>query len=519
MNRRELIRVAGGAAFAPLAARLLRAAPDGCPPLICPPKSWGKGCTGVSKGPAFCKRARFTSIPAEGEEWVEFSPPPCSKPHPRLLWSELSRRRNWIMARRVKDDLKRAYDKLLLKYDDYDKRSLQYQAWIHQFYCHGTAKQASVHTTWDFLPWHRAFLYFHERILADACGNADFRLPVWDWENDIYLPEFYDKLGLPSFLTGGYGRVLQPNPCETSPPVLQAWLSSVNFRCFCGGPTDCPRAFAGPHAAVHGVVVAGAMSNFATAAADPCFYAHHASVDRFWRFWLNHYKGYKRPGHWLNRSYFLYDERQQLVRIRTWQLLDECRLGYTYATDPAVHLPEFQIFPVTGDVWARPFSLLSTVIELMLGTLCLRGATDETLLEVGKNVAAGNGDSRLPSLPTRIRCQFPTDEFVDGQSYQLYIDGKREPIKKPATLGDFSFFGHDTDACKDTLIISKIDSEFVGGLSRILGSRDQPALGLNGPEVLRRTVAFGEISGFEILYAPTALDIGKRKIQQLGLSF
>jgi hypothetical protein len=397
-----------------------------------------------------------------------------------------------------------------------------------------------VHTTWDFLPWHRAFLYFHERILADACGNPNFRIPVWDWEKDIHLPEFYVKLGLPSFLTGLYCRVLQPNQAEASQAVLQGWLSSCDFKSFCGGPADCPRAFAGPHAAIHGVVVAGTMANFQTAAADPCFYAHHANVDRFWKLWLKRYRAFEMPGHWLNRPYFLYDERRQLVRIRTFQLLDECQLGYTYRTDPVVDLPDFQSFAVTSNEWAQPRSLLSSVMALMLGELSQNGASDETLEAIGENVKEGVLEPRLPALPMRIRASFPMSLLTPGRTYQIEMNGRGQPLTEAAPLGDFSFFGHDMDNCGDMPIISEIDARFVEALSKIACSRDQPSLVLTDaatnarvssgqtspaarPSVegreLPQTIPFKEIALFEVLFRPGACDTGKQKIQRLGLKF
>ena len=37
------------------------------------------------------------------------------------------------------------------------------------------------HANWWFLPWHRAYLYFFERILRWASGNAKFSLPYWNY--------------------------------------------------------------------------------------------------------------------------------------------------------------------------------------------------------------------------------------------------------------------------------------------------------------------------------------------------
>src|SRR3954468_4980896 len=33
----------------------------------------------------------------------------------------------------------------------------------------------------DFLIWHRAYVYYFERILKDASGEPDFALPYWNY--------------------------------------------------------------------------------------------------------------------------------------------------------------------------------------------------------------------------------------------------------------------------------------------------------------------------------------------------
>ena len=40
------------------------------------------------------------------------------------------------------------------------------------------------HSSWYFFPWHRMYLYRLERILQDASGNPDLRLPYWNYSDD-----------------------------------------------------------------------------------------------------------------------------------------------------------------------------------------------------------------------------------------------------------------------------------------------------------------------------------------------
>ena len=61
-----------------------------------------------------------------------------------------------------------------------DPRGYLQQANLHCFHCgHDTL---DVHDSPYFLPWHRAFIYYHERILCELIPDPTFRLPYWDWD-------------------------------------------------------------------------------------------------------------------------------------------------------------------------------------------------------------------------------------------------------------------------------------------------------------------------------------------------
>src|SRR5690242_7173633 len=65
---------------------------------------------------------------------------------------------------------------------------------MHALYCQACNHDLvqSVHGSWIFFPWHRAFLYYFERILGSLVGDLNnFRLPYWDWENHRSMPSAY----------------------------------------------------------------------------------------------------------------------------------------------------------------------------------------------------------------------------------------------------------------------------------------------------------------------------------------
>src|SRR5262249_34138763 len=74
-----------------------------------------------------------------------------------------------------------------------DPTSWQFQANIH-----GTLDPVNdpifsqcEHGTLHFFTWHRGYLFFFERILRAASGDASLTLPYWDWSTDRAVPIAY----------------------------------------------------------------------------------------------------------------------------------------------------------------------------------------------------------------------------------------------------------------------------------------------------------------------------------------
>jgi polyphenol oxidase len=90
---------------------------------------------------------------------------------------------DWEVAR-----LEKAYA-LIRALPDSDPRSLLNQMNIHCLYCDnalyypGQEYPLEIHDSWFFLPWHRMFLYWHERILAKVLEDDAFALPFWAWDS------------------------------------------------------------------------------------------------------------------------------------------------------------------------------------------------------------------------------------------------------------------------------------------------------------------------------------------------
>jgi len=70
-------------------------------------------------------------------------------------------------------------------------RSWQYWANVHGTpgpqNAAGTWKQCQ-HGSFFFLPWHRMYLFYFEKVLRAASGDPNFTLPYWRWTSQRAMP-------------------------------------------------------------------------------------------------------------------------------------------------------------------------------------------------------------------------------------------------------------------------------------------------------------------------------------------
>ncbi|MCO5610855.1 hypothetical protein L7F22_065097 [Adiantum nelumboides] len=279
---------------------------------------------------------------------------------------------------------KRAYE-LMRALPSNDPRSLPRQGDAHcsmctgSYYQPGTKALLHVHYSWLFFPWHRWFIYFHERILAKLLGDPSFALPVWNWDNQ------FDGNSMPVYFDDENSALYDPNRDAThAPPALIQLNGDFNITnnraivinnlnqmyrdvvapsdaaTFMGGvfrkgdsypSIDAQsKAIGGVfdnevHSNVHSWVGNPLLPNnidmgsFDRAARDPIFYAHHANVDRLWEVWRTSLPDGPRPlfdhPDFLNSSFIFYDENQNLVKVTVRDSLDNRRLGIFYPSVPA----------------------------------------------------------------------------------------------------------------------------------------------------------------------------------------
>jgi polyphenol oxidase len=264
--------------------------------------------------------------------------------------------------------LKAAYAALRNVYRD-DPRSWYQQGLVHCWYCSGAINGLNgmeIHGGWWFLPWHRAYLYFHEQTLASLIGDPSFALPYWDWDTSgrDRFPEVYmdpadatNPLFDPTRRVGPSDRI---PAAFVGPSVIQNVMSAASFSDFggssdqgavdsAGNPAQMGQLEGAPHGGVHVWVTdptafggASNMGALATAAFDPVFFAHHANIDRLWDVWAKG-AGHTNPNiaRWLEQPFYFYDQTQTWTFMEIGQTIDpESMLRFRYqqptSTDASV---------------------------------------------------------------------------------------------------------------------------------------------------------------------------------------
>jgi tyrosinase len=215
-------------------------------------------------------------------------------------------------------------------------------SWRFQANIHGTDDPPQPlfnqceHFNIQFLTWHRAYIYFFERILREASGNPFLALPYWDWSTSRALPLPFRQP--PVAANPLYDATRNINDGSEIPESfvvddLNTALGYVEFDS--GFPAFSPSFEDSPHGQVH-VQIGGNMSTFEDAGNDPIFWLHHCNIDRVWDRWLNLNAGRANPADagFLDQEYSFADETGDTVTIRVRDILDSYCLQYRYDDTP-----------------------------------------------------------------------------------------------------------------------------------------------------------------------------------------
>jgi tyrosinase len=264
-------------------------------------------------------------------------------------------------------------------------------SWVFQWYTHAvngdTSKAAELtriypaatgsqfmlaQKTWDtcmahfsaeetyFLPWHRMFVYFFERIVRKISGKPEFVLPYWNYSvadpavHGVLPPEFLDQSDpLLKWLYQGnrnlwanQGKAIDINdPGALDLGVMQEQTYGPN------GADDgfCANLDGGLHGNVHvDVGAAKNMGQIPYAANDAIFWMHHCNIDRLWASWNRNGGHNPKDPTWLSRQFTFADENGNQVIATVKDFTDIASLDYTYEEfEPGRVVPNPRIVEAT----------------------------------------------------------------------------------------------------------------------------------------------------------------------------
>jgi hypothetical protein len=314
-----------------------------------------------------------------------------------------------------------------------DKRTWVLEADLHALYCEQCSNfTTQIHGSWSFFPWHRAYLYYYERILGSLVGDiTNFRLPYWDWENIRSMPSPYTTPsdagnalwdGNRDTTLGNQGQLPTNDGTSARIAILNQLTDFADF----GGSAGLGGAVeSDPHNIIHTDIGEKGnnsidMGNLGFAARDPIFFAHHCNIDFIWSVWnsLSALLGapagaYQNPtdSAFLNASWLFYDENQQVVSMSAANVLDHANnLRYIYVQEPPViRLPPLMLSiecqlvlhlpgPDPGPLTAGPFLQVSEEVRsnLLESAATLTNASSVVLVlrgvEIPTNITTGNFD-------------------------------------------------------------------------------------------------------------------------------
>ena len=344
------------------------------------------------------------------------------------------------------------------------------------------------HGHWWFLPWHRMYLIFFERIIRRLSGNPSFSLPFWDYTagtapGNVYparaLPLIFRQptVGNPLFIPNRNAALNAGGTMAASTVSTAAAMASLVFA----GPTGSSNSFGSqqiaapnhgavphgllettPHDSVH-VAIGGFMGSFGTAARDPIFWMHHCNIDRLWNHWLTLGGGRRNPPslRWCNQVWSFCNENGQVVGIRVRDVINaQAQLNYRYAGQAAVPT---QTCP-TGGAITPPI-----VLDVARGTIRAENkpttlGAAATRVPVAVPAPARERMRSAAASPTKtlsLRIEGIKVDAPPGVTYEVYVglpEGQRPDPSSPHFVGVIAPFGFDHAGPEGITVAFTIDA-------------------------------------------------------------
>jgi hypothetical protein len=220
------------------------------------------------------------------------------------------------------------------------QRTLAEEVWNT---CQSHAGQNASH----FLPWHRMYTYFMERIVRQVTGQADFAMPYWNYTSSDpgkrgVVPEQFRLPDDPVF-----GVLYRPNrttlansgqPIHMNQPGdamnIDDAMAKTAYNTVGSVQGFCRAIDSGIHGRIHTLVGnTRGMGGVPYAGNDPLFFPHHSNIDRMWASWNRN--GNKNPTDataypWINTAFAMADANGARATRQIKNLFSSLQLGYDY---------------------------------------------------------------------------------------------------------------------------------------------------------------------------------------------
>jgi tyrosinase len=342
-------------------------------------------------------------------------------------------------------------------------------SWIYQAAMHGSHDahpralwNGCQHGTWFFLPWHRMFLYYFERIVraavVQAGGSAQWALPYWDYGaggRQATLPVPFRSAtagGGPNPLhvsqrATGINTGLALPPAVTSPAHALGRTKFTGVAQFGGGITrvqqfsnSTGQVEQTPHNDVHVVVggQSGWMADPDRAAADPIFWVHHANIDRLWHLWTGTPHTDPTDHRWTGQKFSFFDEHGNQVQMTPADVRDIAgQLGYTYETAPVAAI-------VSAPTPAPAEEPTPELVGASDTAVTLTGGVAEVSFEIDARAAASALHGAAEPAHVFLSAENIEGDRNPGTVYGMYVnlpDGASAAVAEAHHAGNLSFFG------------------------------------------------------------------------------
>jgi len=218
------------------------------------------------------------------------------------------------------------------------QRSLANEMW-------NTCQSHSGQNSNNFLPWHRLYIYYFERIVRQVCGHPEFTLPYWNYTSSDpaqrgVMPEQFRLPDDPLYgslyvATRGSlansGQPIQQYQTGDQMDITDAMLKT-NYSTVDSVQGFCRAVDSGIHGRIH--VLTGTskdMGSVPYAGQDPLFFVHHANIDRMWASWNKN--GGKNPPTtetWTQAAFVFSDANGVRVSRKLSTAFSILGMGYDY---------------------------------------------------------------------------------------------------------------------------------------------------------------------------------------------